>query len=133
MPQRRARPTSKNDGIGRIGGKGGNGRTSGWRRAPAPPATPAPAAAPNDYTNPDTWLCRPGRTDACNVDLDATVIHADGSMKVERFHADPNAPIDCFYVYPTVSRQRTPNADMTIEAAETNVVLHQFEIGRAHV
>ena len=42
MPQRRARPTSKNDGIGRTGGKGGNGRTSGWRRAPAPPAAPAP-------------------------------------------------------------------------------------------
>ncbi|MFI6548190.1 magnesium and cobalt transport protein CorA [Streptomyces prunicolor] len=39
MPQRRARPTSKNDGIG---GSGGNGRTSGWRRTPAPPPTPAP-------------------------------------------------------------------------------------------
>jgi hypothetical protein len=90
---------------------------------PLPPV--APAAAP-DYTNPDTWLCRPGRNDACTVDLDATVIQADGTMTVERFHADPNAPIDCFYVYPTVSRQRTPNADMTIEAAETNVVLHQF-------
>jgi len=92
--------------------------------AATPPA--APAATPNDYTNPDTWLCRPGRNDACAANLDATVIQADGSTKVERFHADPNAPIDCFYVYPTVSRQMTPNADMTIEAAETNVVLHQF-------
>ena len=90
------------------------------------PATPAATPAPNDYTDPATWLCRPGRNDACAVNLDATVIQADGTTRVERFHADPNAPIDCFYVYPTVSRQRTPNADMTIEAAETNVVLHQF-------
>ena len=106
----------------------GGGAIAAHAQAPAAPApaTPAPAAAPNDYSNPDTWLCRPGRTDACNVDLDTTVIQADGSTAVERFHADPNAPIDCFYVYPTVSRQRTPNADMTIEAAETNVVLHQF-------
>jgi Protein of unknown function (DUF3089) len=97
-------------------------------QAQTPPPTPpaAPAAAPNDYTNPETWLCHPGRSDACAVDLDATVVQADGTTSVERFHADPNAPIDCFYVYPTVSRQRTPNADMTIEAAETNVVLHQF-------
>jgi len=97
--------------------------------AQAPAATTparAPAATPNDYTNPDTWLCRPGRADACNVDLDATIIQADGSTSVERFHADPNAPIDCFYVYPTVSLDPGFNATMAIEPAETNVVLHQF-------
>lgn len=36
MPQRRARPTSKNGRNGRPG------RTSGWRRTPAPPPAPAP-------------------------------------------------------------------------------------------
>ncbi len=93
----------------------------------APPApAPAPAAVPNDYTNPDTWLCRPGRKDACAVDLDATVIQIDGSTATDRFHADPDAPIDCFYVYPTVSTDPGFNATMAIEPAETNVVLHQF-------
>ncbi|WP_406452671.1 magnesium and cobalt transport protein CorA [Streptomyces sp. NBC_01622] len=39
MPQRRARPTSKNGWTGRTGG---TGRKSGWRRTPAPPPTPTP-------------------------------------------------------------------------------------------
>ncbi|WP_019071160.1 magnesium and cobalt transport protein CorA [Streptomyces hokutonensis] len=39
MPQRRARPTSKNGWTGRPGG---TGRKSGWRRTPAPPPPPAP-------------------------------------------------------------------------------------------
>ncbi len=93
---------------------------------PAATPAPAPAATPNDYTNPAAWLCRPGRNDACAVNLDATVIQADGTTTVERFHADPNAPIDCFYVYPTVSTDPGANATMAIEPAETNVVLHQF-------
>jgi pimeloyl-ACP methyl ester carboxylesterase len=98
------------------------GGVAAHAQAPAP----MPAAAANDYTDPATWLCRPGRQDACTVDLDATVIQADGSTSVDRFHADPNAPIDCFYVYPTVSKDSGGNATMAIEAEETNVVLHQF-------
>ncbi|HTN79059.1 MAG TPA: DUF3089 domain-containing protein, partial [Acidimicrobiales bacterium] len=30
-------------------------------------------------------------------------------------------PVDCFYVYPTVSTQAGPNADLTIEPAEKTV------------
>ena len=89
----------------------------------------APAAAPQthiDYANPANWLCRPGRQDACTVDLDATVIRADGSTRIDRFHPDPNAPIDCFYVYPTVSRDPGVNATMTIEPQEKYVVKLQF-------
>src|SRR5689334_15263129 len=74
----------------------------------APAAAPAPAAPPpivhTDYSNGDVWLCRPGiAKDYCKVDLDATVIKADGTTTIEKFKSDPNAPIDCFYVYPTVS------------------------------
>jgi hypothetical protein len=107
--------------AGLIGGPG----AVAYAQAPAAAPT-APAATPNDYTDPDTWLCRPGRKDACAVNMDATVIRADGTTTVERFHADPNAPIDCFYVYPTVSTDPGANATMAIEPAETNVVLHQF-------
>ena len=100
-----------------------------YAEAPAA-AVPAPAATAtatrNDYTDPSTWLCRPGRSDACTVDLDATVIHADGATSIDHFRADPNAPIDCFYVYPTVSRDPGVNATMAIEPAETNVVVQQF-------
>lgn len=89
-----------------------------------PPA--APAAAPNDYSDGKAWLCRPGRQDACAVDMTATVIKADGSMTRDRWTADPKAPIDCFYVYPTVSTDPTPNSDMTADPAELNVIRQQF-------
>lgn len=84
-------------------------------------------AAANDYKDDANWLCRPGRTgDACDVDLTTTVVAADGSTTIEKFTADPKAPIDCFYVYPTVSTDATPNSDMSQDPAEKNVVLQQF-------
>lgn len=89
------------------------------------PAAPAPSSR-IDYTNPQTWLCRPGREDACTADLDATVIRASGSTRIDRFHADPAAPIDCFYVYPTVSTDPGVNATMAIEPEETLAAQQQF-------
>jgi hypothetical protein len=88
------------------------------------PAAPAPT--PNDYADGKNWLCRPGREDACAVDLATTIVAADGKLTRETFTADPKAPIDCFYVYPTVSTDPTPNSDMTADPAETNVVRQQF-------
>jgi hypothetical protein len=87
----------------------------GWARAETP-----------NYDKPDSWLCRPGRQDACTANLDATIIAADGTLTREAFQADANAPIDCFYVYPTVSRQAGGNADLTIDPEETLVVQQQF-------
>lgn len=86
------------------------------------------SAAANDYGDPATWLCRPGRsTDACGrSNQDATVVRADGSTRVERFHANPRAPIDCFYVYPTVSVDPGGNAPMKIEKQQILVVNQQF-------
>jgi hypothetical protein len=91
-------------------------------------AQPAPAgpATPNDYTKDESWLCRPGRADACAVDQTATVIQADGKTSVEAFKADPNAPIDCFYVYPTVSSDPGGNSDMTPDLPEKAVADQQF-------
>src|SRR5271163_112114 len=81
-------------------------------------AAAAPAAVKNDYSNGDTWICRPGRQDSCTIDLTTTVISADGKLTREAFTANPNAPIDCFYIYPTVSPEPTANADMTLGPAE---------------
>jgi hypothetical protein len=47
-------------------------------------------------------------------------------MTKEPWAADPKAPIDCFYVYPTVSTDATPTSDMSQDPAEKNVVLQQF-------
>jgi hypothetical protein len=96
-------------------------------QSPATSETPAaPAAQPNDYSKPDTWLCRPGRKDSCAVDLSTTIVAPTGKFKKESFKAAKNAPIDCFYVYPTVSLDQTGNSDMTAGQEEHNVILQQF-------
>jgi len=93
----------------------------------APLPSPATAAVtPNDYGLDASWLCRPGRQDACAVDLTAAVVSADGSLAREAWTANPNAPIDCFYVYPTVSTDLTPTSDMVPDEAERNVIRQQF-------
>ena len=89
--------------------------------------TPAAASASkNDYTDPATWLCRPGRQDACTVNQDATVIAADGKMTLEKYKPAADPKFDCFYVYPTVSNDPGGNATMAIEKEETDVALAQF-------
>jgi len=98
----------------------------GSPQSQTPSTTTAPAAAKNDYSNGDTWLCRPGRQDACAVDLTTTVVAANGKLTREEWTADPKAPIDCFYVYPTVSLDQTPNSDMNAGPEEKNVVRSQL-------
>ncbi|MGN6817965.1 MAG: DUF3089 domain-containing protein [Sphingomonas sp.] len=90
--------------------------------AAAPPAVVAPAP---DYNNDAAWLCLPGRKDACAVDQDVTVITAAGKRKIVRFKTDPNSQFDCFYVYPTVSLDPTPNSDLKIGPEERNVAAAQ--------
>jgi hypothetical protein len=71
------------------------------------------------------WLCRPGlAANPCEVDRTATAVAADGSETVERFRAD-RRPIDCFYVYPTVSPQQTLNATREIDDALRGVATIQ--------
>jgi len=106
--------------------------TSTFAQAQPPSPTPSQdaakpaAAAKNDYSNPDDWLCLPGRHDACFGDLSTTVISAEGKLTLEPWSADPNAPIDCFYVYPTVSKVRAGNSDMIARMEEKEVARRQF-------
>src|SRR5438105_3542714 len=100
---------------------------------PAEPAAPAaassapPAAAEkNDYGKADSWLCRPGRQALCATDQAATVVAANGKLKREAWKPNANPAIDCFYVYPTVSREPTPNSSMQPSDAERAVVRSQF-------
>jgi hypothetical protein len=69
-------------------------------------------AASDVYADPATWLCRPDvDDDVCDQDLDVTVVEADGSTSVEAFEPVDDAPVDCFYVYPTISRDESVNSD----------------------
>ena len=93
-----------------------------------PPAVQAhPSHASPDYADGRVWLCRPDLPeDACDVDLDATVIAADGSLSVERHRPADDPAIDCFYVYPTVSNDPTWQSDLVPDEAELSAVRLQF-------
>ena len=64
------------------------------------------------YSDLATWLCHPDIDDVCDESLEATVIHADGSIEVEPFEPAEDPSIDCFYVYPTVSVDPGANSDL---------------------
>ncbi len=109
-------------------GSHSSGASSGGTQEATARATESqpPTSAKNDYGNGDNWLCRPGRQDACAVDQTTTVIAADGKLTPEAWAANPKAPIDCFYVYPTVSNDPTPNSDMILGPEEKGAVRVQF-------
>jgi hypothetical protein len=75
------------------------------------------------------WLCKPGKKpDPCMQDRTATVVSYSGTTRQESLqkpvkHGKP--PIDCFYVYPTVSEQEGPNANLEIEPQETQIAIDQ--------
>jgi hypothetical protein len=91
-----------------------------------PQTATAASSTRNDYGEGKTWLCRPGRQDACAVDQSTTIVAADGKLTVEKWATNPKAAIDCFYVYPTVSNDQTPNSDMNAGPEELSVIRSQF-------
>jgi hypothetical protein len=85
----------------------------------------ANADADEAGSQPTVWLCRPGlASNPCEAPRGATAIAADGAATPEAAEAG-GQPIDCFYVYPTVSAQPGINADLTIDPAETGVAIAQ--------
>ncbi|WCT72282.1 DUF3089 domain-containing protein [Sphingomonas naphthae] len=93
------------------------------------PAMAKPAilpAEPIDYGNSANWLCRPDIAgDACRVDLDSMQVNGRGERKLQPFKPAIDPGIDCFYVYPTVSNDRTMYSDMVPDNAEKTVVVAQ--------
>jgi Protein of unknown function (DUF3089) len=100
--------------------------------AVAAAALMASALAAASASAETTWLCRPGATNnPCLSSEEATVELGNGSSFIE--HAQPahNPPVDCFYVYPTVSSQiniengQLANANLEIDPEETQVAISQ--------
>ena len=76
------------------------------------------------YADPANWLCRPDvDDDFCDEDLDATVVRADGEVEVEEFEPAADPPIDCFYVYPTVSVDPGVNSDLVPDPETEGLVV----------
>jgi len=80
-------------------------------------ATPAAGLYPGydstQYAGSANWLCRPDTTDICDSGLDVSTVAADGTVTVQTWSSTPDPKIDCFYVYPTISTDPTPNSDLT--------------------
>lgn len=89
----------------------------GWAADPTPDQT---------YDAADAWLCRPGRQDLCSADQALTSIAADGTRTTVTLKADPNAPIDCFYIYPTISQDPNANSSLKAGPGEERAVRQQF-------
>jgi hypothetical protein len=89
--------------------------------APTQPGSSGPTTP-----DPQVWLCKPGlASNPCEASLTATTVTSDGTKTTEATKPAASQPIDCFYVYPTVSNQTTPNANLNIDPAETGVAIAQ--------
>ena len=99
------------------------GMTILWAVPAAAQAQPATAAV--DYSKPSSWLCLPGRKDACSTPLATTALNPNGygSTRLSPLAKDP--PLDCFYVYPTVSSDQGLNSDLAVRE-ETGAIQSQF-------
>ena len=73
------------------------------------------------------WLCKPGqRPDPCTPGLSTTVYSPTlKKLRVAQPNAVKRPKIDCFYVYPTVSDQKTVNANLHIDPVERSIALYQ--------
>jgi hypothetical protein len=91
--------------------------------APAP-AQEAPAVP--DYSKAESWLCLPGRDDPCSKPLPTTALNADGYGSTGVVTPAKDPPIDCFYVYPTVSRDAGDNSDLIPGPEEQLTATVQF-------
>ena len=72
------------------------------------------------------WLCRPGQAhDPCTAPQAATVVPASGARTAQSSDANPASKFDCFYVYPTVSSEKSANANLTVQPAEVAAAISQ--------
>jgi hypothetical protein len=93
------------------------------RTSSVPSADATTTSAPRSST---VWLCSPGlANNPCAGNLTTTVVPANGATSVQSARPATNPPIDCFYVYPTVSTQQTENANLHIDPQERAVAVAQ--------
>ncbi len=70
-------------------------------------------ALPSSAGAKTVWLCKPGKADdACDVSLNTTRFSPSGKrLGVELIKRPKRPRYDCFYVYPTVSDQKSATAN----------------------
>ena len=61
----------------------------------------------------------PGRSDICSTPLPTTALNPNGYGSNGPSPVAKDPPLDCFYVYPTVSRDQGMNSDLMPDSDET--------------
>lgn len=84
----------------------------------------APSLAKAEET---VWICKPGQADdLCAGTIDGSTWPPPGQTAQPLGYTRPaDAPIDCFYLYPTQSNQATPNANLDKDPPIRRVVVQQ--------
>ena len=94
----------------------------------AQPSTTQVQPAGVNYGLDRNWLCLPGRTDTCSRPLATTALNPNGYGSTGQSTVAKDPPLDCFYVYPTVSRDQGLNSDLNVaeEKAAAEVQFARF-------
>jgi Protein of unknown function (DUF3089) len=73
------------------------------------------------------WLCKPGiPANPCEPGFDTTLLSPSGqAIGTQPVKPDRKRKIDCFYVYPTVSDDKSINSDLSIDPEERSIALYQ--------
>ncbi len=86
----------------------------------------AAAATNGAVSHWKAWLCFPNQPhDWCYVSLDTVVVSPAGHLTGVKVAPSSNPPVDCFYVYPTVSGENRQNADLRLQPAEKYAAIIQ--------
>jgi hypothetical protein len=85
------------------------------------------AKKPKKVQDTTTWLCKPGiPNNPCEPGFATTVISPTGqAIGTTTPKPDRKRKFDCFYVYPTVSDDKSVNADLSIDPEERSIALYQ--------
>ncbi len=74
----------------------------------------------------NAWLCLPNHPhDWCYVGLQTVVVSPTGALSLANTSPSSAPPVDCFYVYPSVSAENRPNADLRLQQAEKYAAIIQ--------
>jgi hypothetical protein len=92
----------------------------------AAPVAAQPSPSPPNYAKDSDWLCLPGRADICSTPIPTTALNPNGYGSTGLSPVAKDPPIDCFYVYPTVSTDRGMNSDLVVDRSEKFGTESQF-------
>ena len=72
------------------------------------------------------WLCNGTRSpDLCKPNLTTTLLSNGGATQGLRPVRREQTRFDCFYIYPTVSDDKSANSDLSIDPEERSIALYQ--------